>query len=99
MIFVQIVNNEVTMEHHQPFHPEHGLGKTKEELELDGLLVNELPVVDNIPNKVPVLKYNSTDKSLYYEYRDIPLPVEEQVKKLEEDNAQMLYALMMGGLI
>lgn len=35
--------NKVDLIHYMPFHEKHGLGKTQEELELEGVFVEELP--------------------------------------------------------
>ncbi|WP_150284366.1 hypothetical protein [Rummeliibacillus sp. TYF-LIM-RU47] len=102
MIFVEIKdNNEIGLIHNRPFDEIDGLGQTEEELSKKGLLVESLPETENIYGKAPLLKYDGS--KLYYDYIDIEPAKEEKIerdlKELKEQNAQMLMALMMGGLM
>lgn len=102
MIFVQVLeNNKVGLIHYQPFDSEKGLRKTEEELLQAGILVEALPEPEQIIGKSAALRYDGTN--LYYEYVDVPLTQEEQTKQeietLKAQNAQMLFALVQGGLI
>ncbi len=96
MIYVEIINNEIGMTCYKPFDEKHGLGKTKEELEQTGLVVETLPTPEQIEGKVANLKYNPTTKSLYYEYVDkVPVPKTEielaleRIASLEQSNAEL----------
>lgn len=87
-----------------PFHEKHGLGKTQEELEQEGILVDGIPEPQQIEGKSAILYCNPDTKELWYEYEDIPLtPEEEQQKKiesLEQSIAELTMAMtiMMGGM-
>ncbi len=96
MIYVEIVNNEVGITHLKPFDEKDGLGKTREELEQTGLLLESEPVPEKIEGKDAVLKYNATTKSLYFEYVDkVPVPKTEmelaleRIASLEQSNAEL----------
>ena len=90
--------------HHMPFHEQYGLGKTKEELEKEGILVDSIPEPEQIEGKSAVLYCNPTKTELWYEYEDIPkTPEEEQQEKiesLEQSIAELTMAMtmMMGGM-
>ncbi|WP_336663280.1 hypothetical protein [Kurthia gibsonii] len=101
-------NNVIVLVYNEPFDPVVGLGKTKEELESIGYLVDEIPQVEQVPGKVAIQKYDGT--SFYVEYEDIPImpgdkitelenKVELQEKKLaEQEQAIMeLTAIIAGG--
>ncbi|WP_051824109.1 hypothetical protein [Clostridium sulfidigenes] len=96
MIYVEIVNNEVGITHLKPFDAKDGLGKTREELEQTGLVLESEPVPEKIEGKDAILKYNPTTKSLYYEYVDsVPTPKTdmelalERIASLEKSNAEL----------
>jgi hypothetical protein len=91
MIFVQYNNeNIVTFIHTKPFDDNEGLGKTKEELEKEGLFVDSLPSPDTTDSsKTPILKVNPIDNTLYYEYVDRPLTPEEKLQLLEQENQEL----------
>lgn len=102
MIFIKIAdNNEILEINNFPFDEVHGLGKTEDELLKEGILVQSIPEPDVIANKAPVLKYDGSN--LYYEYVEIPLTKEQQMeqdlKTIKAQNAQMLFALVEGGLL
>lgn len=103
MIYIVInrQNNEVLTRHYMPFDEKYGLGKTEEELLQDGILVEDIPEPEQISGKTPVLKYNGAE--LYYDYESRPLSLEEQtrqeIESLKAQNAQMLFALVEGGLL
>lgn len=105
MIYVEIINNEIGMTCYKPFDEKHGLGKTKEELEQTGLVVETLPTPEQIEGKVANLKYNPTTKSLYFEYVDIlPTPktemelLQEKVS-LQEQSILELSMMVTGGAV
>ena len=95
-------NGNIEYVHRKPFDENVGLGKTEEELLQYGVLVEELPEPDiSDPNKISVLKYDGN--KFYYEYSPRPLTKEEQTKQeiesLKLQNAQMIFALVEGGLM
>lgn len=53
------------------------LGKTEEELREMGVLLESIPIAEEIIGKEAILKFDGTQ--LYYEYMDIPLTLEEQL--------------------
>lgn len=93
----------VSLIHSQPFDAKNGLGKTQEQLEQEGILVEGIPELIQTDGKQAMLYYNPATKELWYEYDDIPKTEEEllkeQVVELQAQNAQMLLALVEGGLI
>lgn len=99
MIYIKINNNnEVEFQHLKPFDPVLGMNKTEEELLKDGILVESVPVPEQINGKVPILKYDGT--KLYYEYQDVPIDEMTALKKqvAEQEQAIMeLTALLSGG--
>jgi hypothetical protein len=107
LIYCEIRNGEVVYEHYQPFDEKHGLGKTKEELELTGIFVDSLPVNENPLGKTSTLKVDSKTGELYYEYTERELTLEEENTNLiaalkarqdETENAILvLMDMQMGG--
>lgn len=88
MIYIQIdETKKVTLIHHMPFDEKQGFGKTKEELEQTGALVESIPEPYDFQDKFAVLYCNPETKELWYEYEDLPLTIEEQ---LAEKDAQIL---------
>lgn len=82
MIFLTInASNKVTLVHYKPFDAKYGLGKTKEELELDGLFVDSIPAPIEIDHKSPIMYFNPTTKEIFYEYEDIP---KTEMEKLQD---------------
>ncbi|WP_051404848.1 hypothetical protein [Bacillus cihuensis] len=79
MIYVKFDAESSTgysMIHNMPFDEKNGLGKSKEELDQEGVFVDAIPTPDTSnSDKVPVLKYNN---GLYYEYEDRQLTPEEK---------------------
>jgi hypothetical protein len=95
MIFIKFKSQEdTTIEfiHHIPFDPVYGLDKTEEELNEEGLLVEELPVPESLPGKREVLKY-SVERDLYYEYIDNLITPEQEVENMKKQVALMQQAL------
>lgn len=89
MIFVRLDSNNNIMEiHNMPFDPVYGLKKTEAELLKEGALVDAIPKPENIEGKVAVLKFNPTDKTLFYEYEDVPLTgealLQQKISQLEQ---------------
>jgi hypothetical protein len=105
MIFVKLKDDEIQAIHYQPFDPVYGLKKSQEELLQEGILVESIPKPEFIEGKVPVLKYDPTNKELYYEYEDIPPTKEEllekeieQLKQQLQITQQALDELLLGGM-
>jgi hypothetical protein len=72
-------NNKAILTHYQPFDAVNGLGKTVEELESEGLLVDNLPVrLPEQEGKVLILYVNP----LRWEYEDRRLTQLEKLQKL-----------------
>lgn len=76
--------------HYMPFDEENGLGKTEEELLNEGLLIEELPRLEGIPNKAPILYCNPSIREVWYEYVDIP---ETEEQKREREDLEIRLAL------
>lgn len=78
--------------HYFPFDKNHGLGKTKEELEQEGILIENFPEPEQIEGKHATMYWNPIDKNVFYEYKDIPKSkeenLEEKIKTLTENLAQ-----------
>lgn len=97
MIFIKLDNSYVTYIHYMPFHEKHGFKKTREQLEQEGILVNEVPEPEQIEGKAAILHANPETKELWYEYEDIqPTPgeLEEQRITQLENQSQMQQALL-----
>ena len=87
----------------QPFHEVHGLGKTAEQLETEGILVDITEttlenakqefIKTNIPPTkyhIPTWYYNPTTKSIFFEYVEtIPQEDIDEMTKLKNDMATM----------
>ncbi|HDK7138947.1 TPA: hypothetical protein PTV74_001364 [Clostridium botulinum] len=78
--------------HYMPFDPINGLHKTKEELEQEGVLIENIPESKYIENKQAIMYYNPIKKEIFYEYEDVPKSDEglEQQKQQVELNAKLL---------
>ncbi len=92
MIFLKYnETGKVNYTHYMPFHEKYGLGKTKEELEQEGVLVDSIPESKQIEGKAPILYCNPSTKELWYEYEDIPKTQEEiQQKKISQLESALL---------
>lgn len=73
-------NFEVTYIHYDPFNKQYGLGKTQEELLLEGALVDSIPTPQCPNNKVISYKYNKETNIVYYELVDRELTEEEKTQ-------------------
>lgn len=95
MIFVRLKKDGINYEsiHFKPFDSIYGMGKTKEELEQEGYLIEE-PLKEHIEGKEAVLKRNPQTNTFYYDYVDRPLSDEEKMKQLEERNARNEQAII-----
>ncbi|HEK8924577.1 TPA: hypothetical protein STY83_002908 [Clostridioides difficile] len=94
---------KVNLIHNMPFDKVYGLNKTAQELELNGVLVDEIVEAEQREGFASIMYVDKTTKEITYEYVEIPLTPEQEalkkVKELELENANINYALMMGGLI
>ncbi|APH23809.1 hypothetical protein [Clostridium botulinum] len=70
--------------HYMPFDNVYGLHKTKEELEQEGILIENIPEPKYIENKQAIMYWNPADKQIFYEYEDIP-DYEENIPKSKEE--------------
>lgn len=81
MIYIENekITGQVIFQHNFPFHEEHGLRKTQEELEQSGMLVESIPErPDEMVGKNLVLYANP----LRWEYEDRPLTQEEKLQQM-----------------
>lgn len=88
-------------QHFMPFDEQHGLGKTKEQLEAEGgIFVDSLPQKEHIEGKAPILHINPQTKEMWYEYQDVRNPFTEEIDILKQQIAlmqQALEELLLGG--
>ena len=70
MIFIKHEQGKVFYKHMKPFDEKFGLNKTQEELEIEGLLVNELPEPEEQEGKISTLHINPQTKEMWYEYQN-----------------------------
>lgn len=56
-----------SFQHYMPFDPVYGLGKTREELELEGVFVESVPEPLN-NGKIPILYLDDTKTAVFYDY-------------------------------
>lgn len=100
MVYIKVnESNKVDYIHCMPFDEVHGLGKAKDELLLDGFLVESIPEQPaEIIGKNHVLCF-TIEKGVYYDCVDRELTDQEKIAQLETDVANANYALMMGGLL
>lgn len=88
MIFVIVnKNNKVEFIHFKPFDKVDGLRKAKEELEKEGVLVENIPTPERIDGKQSTLYCNPVTKELWYEYENIS---KYQGELQEEINAKLI---------
>lgn len=82
--------SKVGFVHFMPLDAESGLHKTIDELNTTGVLVEVLPQAEKIDGKNAVLCVNPQTKEIFYEYVDIPLtPEEEMRRKIEEQQKKI----------
>lgn len=80
---------EVKGRHYMPFDEKNGLGKTREQLELEGVFVHSIPEPQQVDGKSVILYCNPATKELWYEYEDIPKTSEQiQQEKIDELKSQ-----------
>jgi len=96
MIFIKLQADGINFEsiNYVPFDEKHGLGKTKEQLQAEGILVETLPEPVMNPGKYAVLKYNPDKKEFYYIYEDIPVSAEQkELSAMKQQQVLMQSAL------
>lgn len=106
MIFIKHDNGKVNYTHYMPFDEKHGLGKTQEQLEQEGILVDSIPEPQQTEGKLAILYCNPDTKETYYEYEDMPkTPEDEQAERIEQLEQQLVitqeaidFLIMMGGM-
>jgi hypothetical protein len=77
--------------HNMPLDKINGLGKTEDELNQIGALVDSIPEPIEQEGKVEALVYNPETKALSYRYDDIPKTTEQlQAEEIESLKTQML---------
>ena len=83
MIYVRTDEKDlVKFIHHMPFDEKHGLNKTHEELEKEGVLFDRLPDSPDVPfGKQAILYVNP----LRWELEDRPLTQEEKLQQMVDD--------------
>lgn len=94
------INEEKTLVnfiHYKPFHEKHGLGKTREELQQEGILVDSIPELVEIDGQSASLYCNLITKELWYEYEDVPKSEEgiqqEEINTLRQELAELKQAM------
>lgn len=104
MIYLKTEGNRVIFSHYMPFDRYHGLGKTREELEQEGTLVESVPEPEQTKEKSAILHCNPQTKELWYEYEDIPKTNEEllqeellQLKQRQEATDAAILQLLIEG--
>lgn len=88
--------NDVIYLHYKPFHPRHGLKKSKEELELTGILIDEIPEPEIESNQIANLKFNPDTNTLYYEYVDLPEEPNTNNSQNQLDEIQEVLNILLG---
>ncbi|GCD10604.1 hypothetical protein [Clostridium tagluense] len=84
--------------HYMPFDVVNGMNKTQEELEKDGILVDDIPEAKQVDNKNPIMYVNPKNKEIFYEYiyisktqeQGIENNIQDRMKALEQSNAEMM---------
>lgn len=88
-------SNVIEFIHHNPFHPNEGLGMSREELETQGKFVESIPEPNTPLGKRAILMYNPDTNSVYYKYETVPLKDSERLKLLEKQ----MNAMIMKGVL
>ncbi|URN85887.1 hypothetical protein [Acetobacterium wieringae] len=91
-------SNLVELIHYKPFDKNYGLGKTEEELGLEGFLVESIPEPEEIEGKIAVMYYTEAD-GFIFQYEDIPKTAEqiqaEAIESLRNDLNSAIIELSM----
>lgn len=96
MIFVRRNGEKIDFIHYMPFDNKHGLGKTKEQLKQEGILVEQLPPkLAEAEGKTQELYF--IDGQLQWKYEDVPKTQEEKentkIAELEQKIQQQNQAI------
>ena len=67
MIYIRTENTQVVLKHYMWDHPEHGFGRTKEELEQTGYFVESVPEEPQREGYTQTLHYTA-EKGFWFEY-------------------------------
>ncbi len=112
MIFLKYDKDtlNVSFTHNFPFHPDYGLGMTKDELEHEGVLIESIPIPEKKEGLNSVMKYEPNTKNVFFEYLEVPKTEEEKIKQMESELATSkadnvsnmlaiteLYEMILGG--
>ena len=88
--------------HSKPFDEVDGYGKTEEELNEDGYLVEIIPQPNPLLGTRSVLHINPINNETWYTYEAIELPRELEIEQLKSQQALMQQAiddLIFGGTL
>lgn len=82
-------NNMVAFVHYMPFDETYGLGKTEEELQASGYLVESLPEYTEVlpEGKIPRLYYDGSEFS--WQLEDVPKSGTTRIEELEQRIAEL----------
>ena len=99
MIYLRLnSDNTIGTIYNYPYDPTHGIKMTQEEAEKVGVFIESedvIPLPNNELGKESILKYNPSDKTLYYEYRDRIMTAEERaLLSITEDMEAQKQALL-----
>lgn len=105
MIYIELNSTgDVTSQHHMPFDEVNGMGKNKEELEVNGYFIESIPTPERRNGKDAILKGDMATKTVWYEYVDRHLTRDEQIEALKAENQALntavveLYEIVLGGI-
>jgi hypothetical protein len=106
MIFLKYEKDtlKVSFTHNMPFHPSYGLGKTQDELEQEGVLLESIPVPEHREGFSSVMKYDPTTKTVFFDYEVEVKPISneeelQQIKQKQELMQQAIDELIFGGAL
>jgi hypothetical protein len=104
MIFLKYETDtlNVSFIHNMPFHPDFGLGKTQEELEQEGFLLESVPISEEKKGFFSIMKYNPSTKTVFFEYEANPISEKEEIQQIKEQQVLMQQAiddLIFGGAL
>jgi hypothetical protein len=88
----------IGMVHYMPFDEVDGLHKTKEELEVEGILINEIPQPNAVEGKSANMFWNPVDKCVFYEYADIPKTENQLLTEKINLMQKAIDDMIMGGV-
>lgn len=93
MIYLKMNNDGYVHEiHHKPFHPKYGYGKTKEELEKEGMFVDSVPEPPSVEEgKRYIIKI--VNGEITFESFDMPVEQKDEkdlrIEELEREVQQL----------